>query len=69
MHEFELISRKQAYEEVIPSLDRLEEQLTAGAEIKYQDGKWWLFDRNGYDVICSGANIRQMLVNLIWAVC
>lgn len=65
--EAELITRKQAFEEVIPSLDRLQEQLEAGAEIKWQDGKWMLIDDGG--VICYGANIRQMLVNLIFTVC
>lgn len=63
----ELITRKQAYEEVLPALDRLEEQLTAGAEIKYQDDKWMLFDDGG--VICYGDSIRKMLINLIMVVC
>jgi len=51
-----------------PVLDGiLTEKLLAGAEIKFQDGQWFLFAKNG-DAICSGGKtISKMLENLIWA--
>ena len=68
MHNYELITREQAYEEVIPSLDRLEEQLRAGAEIIWHDERWVLVTRDG-ETICYGDSIRKMLINLIMVVC
>jgi len=68
MHEFELVTRKQAYEEAFPCFDRFQEQLEKGAELKKQDGKWWLFAKDG-EGICCGNDIRGLMLNLIWTVC
>ena len=57
-----------AIKQAIPSLDRLQERLEAGAKIVFQDGKWWLFDKDS-EAICYGNSIREMLINLIFVDC
>ena len=54
-----------AFNAAIPSLDLLQVRLEAGCEIKYQDGMWCLFDRDGESVI-SGVTVREMIINLIF---
>jgi len=50
-----------------PVLDGiLTEKLLAGARIKYQDGEWHLFAKDG-NGIARGKTISKMLENLIWA--
>lgn len=57
-----------AVEKVIPSLDRLQDRLEAGAIITFQDGRWRLLDA-AKELVCSGKSIREMLVNLIFVDC
>lgn len=49
----------------LPVVDRLQEKLEAGAQIAFQDGKWWLFDRNGEGIVGSDT-LRNMLFELVF---
>lgn len=51
-------------DEIIPGLDIIEEYLSNGAKIKWQDELWWVFDKNGDGLYC-GSTIRKLLVNII----
>jgi len=49
-----------------PVFDLLEDHLKNKATIEFQSNKWKLSDKDG-DNIASGATIREMLINLIFA--
>lgn len=55
-------------ENAVPSIDLLQQRLERGEYLSKQDGKWWLFNKDGEGVIC-GNNIRDILLNLIWIDC
>ena len=57
-----------AFNAAIPSLDLLQTMLEAGCEIKEQDSRWYLFDRDG-EYVTSGDTVREMIVNLIFTDC
>ena len=49
-----------------PVFDLLEDHLRKGAEIKLQNNRWFLFDKDGEGII-SGVSIRDLLINLIFS--
>lgn len=52
----------------MPFLERLQELIDEGASIKKQDSMYWLFDQNN-EKICCGKTVRELMVNLIFAIC
>jgi len=54
--------------DLYPVFDLLEQRLLDGCTIARQNSGWWLFDADG-NGICSGVNIRGLMVNLILTVC
>lgn len=50
----------------LPVVDRLQEKLEAGAKIALQDGKWWLFARDGEGIV-GADTLRNMLFELVFA--
>ena len=54
-----------AFNAAIPALDLLQARYEAGCEIKKQEGRWYLFDRDG-GYVSSGDTVREMIINLIF---
>lgn len=48
---------------LVPALDLLQTRLRQGARIEFQDGKWWLFEKDAGPFVCSGNTVRDLLVN------
>ena len=57
-----------AFMAVVPSFDLLQARLENGCEIKQQDSRWYLYDRDD-EYVASGYTIRGLLVNLIFTDC
>jgi len=57
-----------AVESVVPGMDRLEDRLASGCEIRKQFDRWYLFDAGG-DSVVSGGTIRELVINLVFTDC
>lgn len=55
-------------EQMVPSIDRLQDRLEEGCHLEKDDGKWWLFDARGEGIV-GGETLRELLINLIFRDC
>ena len=53
-----------AVEQTNLAIDLLQDQLEKGAEIKRQNGQWWIFNANGDGITC-GDTVRQLSINIL----
>ena len=53
---------------MVPGIDRLNDRLLAGCEIERQEEKFVLFDKDR-EGVTSGADLRKLIVNLIFIDC
>ena len=58
----------QEIEKIKLELDLLQTKIEAGCEIKEQEGRWYLFDRDG-EAMAGGDTVREMIINLIFTDC
>lgn len=55
-------------ENMVPSIDLLQTRMERGEYLKRQDGKWWLFQKDG-EGIFGEKTLRGILLGLIWRDC